>query len=57
MPIRGVLPKRHAVRFVVLDSVHHKFWVYTLSSGSGTLYVGIKGLFESALADLAENWA
>lgn len=25
---------------------HYKFWVYILSSNSGTLYVGITGFFE-----------
>lgn len=28
------------------DGFHYKFWVYILSSGSGTLYVGITGFFE-----------
>jgi len=28
------------------DGFHYKFWVYILSSGSGTLYVGLTGFFE-----------
>jgi putative endonuclease len=28
------------------DGFHYKFWVYILSSRSGTLYVGITGFFE-----------
>ncbi len=28
------------------DGFHRKFWVYILSSRSGTLYVGITGFFE-----------
>ncbi len=28
------------------DGFHYKFWVYILSSGSGTLYVGVTGFFE-----------
>ena len=27
------------------DGFHYKFWVYILSSPSGTLYVGITGFF------------
>jgi len=30
----------------VRDGFHYKFWVYILSSGSGTLYVGVTGFFE-----------
>jgi putative endonuclease len=28
------------------DGFHYKFWVYILSSRSGTLYVGLTGFFE-----------
>ena len=28
------------------DGFHYKFWVYILSSRSGTLYVGITGFFD-----------
>jgi predicted GIY-YIG superfamily endonuclease len=28
------------------DGFHYKFWVYILSSRSGTLYAGITGFFE-----------
>jgi len=40
----------HAARVLssssVRDGFHYKFWVYILSSGSGTLYVGVTGFFE-----------
>jgi putative endonuclease len=28
------------------DGLHYKFWVYILSSHSGTLYVGVTGFFQ-----------
>jgi len=31
--------------FRMRDGFHYKFWVYILSSRSGTLYVGITGFF------------
>lgn len=31
------------------DGYHNKFWVYILSSNSGTLYVGITGFFERCI--------
>jgi putative endonuclease len=31
------------------DGFHYKFWVYILSSRSGTLYVGITGYFEERI--------
>jgi putative endonuclease len=31
------------------DGFHYKFWVYILSSRSGTLYVGITGFFEQRI--------
>jgi len=31
------------------DAFHYKFWVYILSSRSGTLYVGITGFFEQRI--------
>src|SRR5262245_50526591 len=33
----------------VHDGVYYKFWVYILSSRSGTLYVGITGFFEQRI--------
>ncbi len=30
----------------VRDGFHYKFWVYILSSRSGTLYVGVTGFFD-----------
>jgi hypothetical protein len=33
----------------VRDGFHYKFWVYILSSRSGTLYVGITGIFEQRI--------
>ena len=48
MLIQGV--SFHAARVLssssVRDGFHYKFWVYILSSGSGTLYVGLTGFFE-----------
>ncbi len=32
--------------FPVRDGFHYKFWVYLLSSHSGTLYVGLTGFFD-----------
>ena len=31
------------------DGFHYKFWVYILSSRSGTLYVGITGFFDKRI--------
>jgi putative endonuclease len=31
------------------DGIFYKFWVYILSSHSGTLYVGITGFFEQRI--------
>jgi putative endonuclease len=33
----------------VRDGFHYKFWVYILSSRSGTLYTGITGFFEQRI--------
>jgi putative endonuclease len=33
----------------VRDGFHYKFWVYILSSRSGTLYIGITGFFEKRI--------
>jgi len=33
----------------VRDGFHYKFWVYILSSRSGTLYVGITGFFDQRI--------
>jgi len=33
----------------VRDGFHYKFWVYILSSRSGTLYVGITGFFDKRI--------
>jgi len=48
MLIQGVLSKRpecYPLR-AMRDGFHYKFWVYILSSRSGTLYVGLTGFFE-----------
>jgi putative endonuclease len=31
------------------DGFHYKFWVYILTSRSGTLYIGITGFFEKRI--------
>ncbi len=46
MPIRGVLPNCLCYALFMRDGFHYKFWVYILSSHSGTLYVGITGFFD-----------
>jgi putative endonuclease len=33
----------------VRDGLHYKFWVYILSSRSGTLYIGITGFFDQRI--------
>ncbi len=34
---------------LVRDGFHYQFWVYILSSRSGTLYVGITGFFDKRI--------
>jgi putative endonuclease len=47
MPLQGVLSRLFVVpSSAVRDGVHYKFWVYILTSRTGTLYVGITGYFE-----------
>jgi putative endonuclease len=48
-PIRGVLSKLLCYILCVRDGFHYKFWVYILSSRSGTLYAGITGFFEQRI--------
>jgi len=43
MPMRGVLPNLRVLSFGMRNGLQYKFWVYILSSRSGTLYVGITG--------------
>jgi putative endonuclease len=38
-----------ATLLFVRDGFHYKFWVYILSSRSGTLYVGITGFFDQRI--------
>ncbi len=50
MPIRGVLPIQPVLPFSDMrDGFHYRFWVYILSSRSGTLYVGITGFFDKRI--------
>src|SRR5258707_2612632 len=50
MLIRGVLPRLFALHCPAMrDGFHYKFWVYILTSRSGTLYIGITGFFEKRI--------
>jgi putative endonuclease len=42
-------PRPACYALPVRDGVYYKFWVYILSSRSGTLYVGITGFFEKRI--------
>ena len=50
MPIRGI--STHADRALlprVRDGFHYKYWVYILTSRTGTLYIGITGYFDKRI--------
>jgi putative endonuclease len=49
MLIRALLRNSACYALPVRDGVFYKFWVYILSSRSGTLYVGITGFFEQRI--------
>ncbi len=50
MPPQGVLFEHaRATIFRMRHGRSYKFWVYILSSRSGTLYVGITGFFEQRI--------
>ena len=47
IPHQGVLPTPHVLpSFPVRDGFHYKFWVYILTSRTGTLYIGITGYID-----------
>jgi len=46
---KGVLPRMPVLLCTVLDGFHYKFWVYILTSRTGTLYIGVTGYFDRRL--------
>ncbi len=50
MPIRGVSTHaRCATLSRVRDGFYYKYWVYILTSRTGTLYIGITGYFDKRI--------
>jgi putative endonuclease len=50
MPIRGVSTHaRCATLSHVRDGFYYKYWVYILTSRTGTLYIGITGYFDKRI--------